>query len=406
MTRTEILTSTVLLAALCGPTSGAVAADTKGYLYGSIQTKSGTTYEGRLRWGKEEAFWTDHFNASKVDRPFLRDIPPEHRHVGEGLRIFGRRIGLRWAEGGGRQLVVRFGDLASILPSGSREATLVLKSREEVLVDGGSNDVGARITVWDGSLGEVQLAWEKIRRIDFKPTPADLPNVPARLFGTVRTTSQTLKGFVQWDKEECVATDVLDGESDEGKMKLEMGRIKSIERNGRRSSTVHLRDGRELVLRGTNDVDSDNRGIFVDDPRYGRVLVSWSAFERVDFEEGGSGPGYDTFPPAGPLQGVVTTRSGATHKGRIVYDVDEANGWETLDGETSGLSYSIPFSMVASVVRSGSSRSRVTLRGSTEELRLGESADVTDENAGVFVLQGDGKTYVPWEDVKRIDLDR
>ncbi len=400
------LSSTVLLAALCGPTSGALAGDTKGYLYGSIQTKGGTTYEGRLRWGKEEAFWTDHFNASKVERPLLHDVPREHRHASEGLRIFGRRIGLRWAEGGGRQLVVRFGDLASILPSGSREATLVLKSREEVLVDGGSNDVGARITVWDGSLGEVQLAWEKIRRIDFKPTPADLPNVPARLFGTVRTTSQTFTGFVQWDKEECVATDVLDGESDEGKMKLEMGRIKAIERNGRRSSTVHLRDGRELVLRGTNDVDSDNRGIFVDDPRFGRVLVSWSAFERVDFAEGGSGPGYDTFPPAGPLQGVVTTRSGATHKGRLVYDVDEANGWETLDGEASGLSYSIPFSMVASVVRSGSSRSRVTLRGGTEELRLGESADVTDENAGVFVLHGDEKTYVPWEDVKRIDLEK
>lgn len=398
--------SAFLLAVLFGTSSAVLAADTKGYLYGTVLTKSGTTYEGRLRWAKEEAFWTDHFNATKEERPLVREVPTKHRHRGEHVKILGVPVGMRWMEDEGRQLVVRFGDLKSILPRRGNEGTLVLRSGEEIEIGGGSNDVGAKITVWDRSVGDVQVTWDKIRRIDFKAAPADLQSVPARLHGTVKTTSGTLKGFIQWDKEECLATDLLDGETEDGKLAVEMGKIKAIERRGRNSSDVILKDGRTLNLRGTNDVDSDNRGLFVDDPRYGRVLVAWTAFERVDFEDAGSGPGYDSFPSLGALRGTVTKEDGSTLKGKLVYDVDEAEGWETLDGENDGLTYSIPFAMVSSISPMGSSRSKVTLKGSTEELRLEDSADVSDRNAGVFVLDGDRKTYVPWDDVKRIDFDR
>lgn len=389
------------------PAPGAAAADSKGFLYGTVSTTSGATYEGRLRWGKEEAFWTDHFNASKASRPLAREIPREHQEGEQTLRVLGRSLGMRWDEGPTRQLVVRFGDLRSILPEGSDEAKLVLKSGATVEADGGSNDLGGRVTVWDRTIGEVKLDWERIRRIDFKPAPADLPGLPGRLFGTVRTTSETLRGFVQWDKEECLTTDLLDGETEDGKLAVEMGKIRSIERRGRSSSSVTLKDGRTLVLRGTNDVDGDNRGIFVDDPRFGRVLVPWRAFDRVDFEEAGSGPGYDDFPALGPLEGKVTTRAGAVHSGRVVFDADESEGWETLDGTSSRLEYSIPFSMVASVSPAGSTGARVVLKGRSEELKLEESTDVTPANAGVFVLEGTAKrTYVPWKDVARIDFSR
>lgn len=384
---------------------GLLGADTKGYLYGTVRTKSGTTYEGRLRWGNEEAFWTDHFNATKDERPLVRDIPREHRDSSEQLKVFGVPVGIRWSDVD-RQLIVRFGDLRSIVPSGSGDGTLVTKDGEEVPFRDGSNDVGARITVWDAAVGEIRVPWEKIRRVDFKPAPADLPGVPARISATVKTEAGTFRGALQWDKEECLATDVLDGESEDGKLKVEMGRIRAVEREGRRASRVFLSDGREVVLRGTNDVNDDNRGIFVDDARFGRVLVPWSAFVRADFEDAGSGPGYDEFPPLGPLQGTVKTRDGKSLKGRIVYDVDESRGWETLDGDEDGISYSIPFAQIASVVPSGSRRTRVTLRGAKEELVLGESGDVTDRNAGVFVLAGGAKTYVPWDEVARIDFER
>lgn len=404
MSSNRNLTNAILLAGLCASAFPALGADTKGYLYGSVVTRNGTTYEGRLRWGKEEAFWTDHFNATKDDLPLMREIPRKHKRSREQMKIFGIPMGISFKHEEGRQLVVRFGDLKSIIP-GSHDSSIVLKNGDELEIGDGSNDIGAVITVWDRSLGEVNVPWKKLQRVDFKAAPADLGAVPARLHGTVKTTSETLKGYIQWDKEECLATDRLDGETDDGKLALEMGQIKAIERRDSRSSRVFLKDGRDLVLSGTNDVDSDNRGIYVDDPRYGRVLVSWKAFERVDFDDAGSGPGYDDFPPLGALRGVVKTVSGASHHGSIVFDVDESQGWETLDGEASDLNYSIPFAQVASVSPSGDSRSRVTLIGSPEELRLKESADVTDRNAGVFILEGGRKTYVPWEDVKRIDFE-
>jgi hypothetical protein len=93
---------------------------------------------------------------------------------------------------------------------------------------------------------------------------------------------------------------------------------------------VTLLDGREIVLSGTAKVGG-NRGVYVDDPRYGRVLVSWDAFERVDFSPGGSGPAYGDFPPGRPLTGSVTTRAGRRLAGRLVYDLDESETTETLD---------------------------------------------------------------------------
>ncbi len=113
------------------------------------------------------------------------------------------------------------------------------------------------------------------------------------------------------------------------------------------------------MLDGTNDVNDDNRGIYVEDARYGRVLVPWDAFERLDFSEPGpSGPAYDDFRPGEPLRGKVTDVDGQTYRGRIVYDVDERETWELLNGDWRDVEYSIPFSLIASIVPRGGDSSR------------------------------------------------
>lgn len=85
-----------------------------------------------------------------------------------------------------------------------------------------------------------------------------------------------------------------------------------------------------------------HRGIYVDDPRYGRVLVSWGAFERIDFSAGGSGPAYNDFAWGRPLTASVTTRGGRRLTGRLVYDLDESETTETLDAPSQGVDYTIP----------------------------------------------------------------
>src|SRR5262245_22705067 len=44
-----------------------VLASDVGYLYGRVETVDGGVYEGQLRWGTEESFWDDLFNANKFE---------------------------------------------------------------------------------------------------------------------------------------------------------------------------------------------------------------------------------------------------------------------------------------------------------------------------------------------------
>ncbi|MEW5764057.1 MAG: hypothetical protein ACOYXN_11380 [Acidobacteriota bacterium] len=228
----------------------------------------------------------------------------------------------------------------------------------------------------------------------------------------MRARTGEFAGFIQWDREECTGSDTLDGRAADGSLSLRFDSIRSIARLPRGGSRVTRADGREVDLSGAGDVDSGNRGVYVEDPRYGRVLVSWDAFERVDFNPGGSGPAYGDFPPGRPLTGAVTTRSARRLTGRIVFDLDESETTETLDAPSAGVDYLIPLGLVASIAKAGGgeagpARARVTF-WSGEVLPLEPAGDLGENNAGllVFVEGRPSPAYVPWADVERIDLDR
>ena len=141
------------------------------------------------------------------------------------------------------------------------------------------------------------------------------------------------------------------------------------------------------------------------------MLISWDAFERVDFSPGGSGPAYGDFPPGRPLTGSVTTRAGRRLAGRLVYDLDESETTDTLDAPSQGVDYIIPFGLIASIVPSGreeggAQRARVALQNG-EELQLERTGDLREANAGllIFVAGRQRPEYVPWADVEQVDLD-
>lgn len=389
----------------------APARDSRGFLYGRITTDSGSVYEGRLRWNnQEEAFWGDFFNAGKEDLPYLEYVPRKNRQRRESVEVFGIPVGVSWGEDDGdRQFVTRFGDLRRIEVHGDDDATVILKSGARYEVSGGSNDVeeDTEITVWDRSAGEVRVRWEKIKTIDFLPTPAGLAVPAFRLRGTVHTEDGSFQGYIQWDQDECLSTDELDGENRDGEVSVPMGDVRSIERLSRKSSKVVLRNGRTLELGGTNDVDSSNRGIYVHDYRFGRVLINWDAFRRVDFDPpGDSGPGYNDFRPGRPLFGKVSTADGKTYRGRLIFDADERETVELLDGQRRDVEYSIPFARIAFLIPEKSNTSRVVYKDG-KELKLADTVDVGRDNAGMLVFEGGEKEprYIAWEDIRRIDFE-
>ena len=392
------------------------AAETyQGFLYGRITAADGATYEGRLRWGgDQEAFWGDSFNGTKHKNPWLAYVPPERRpRERYPIEILGFKILERERQSEvSRQLLARFGEIARIEARGNK-VRVTLKSKTVFDLnrfDASDFDDGMR--VWDGRRGVVDLDSLRVRAIELLPTPP-LGAMPSRLHGTVRTRQGDFTGFVQWDREECVGSDELDGHTADGKRSsLRFDTLRSVARRSRGSSLVTLLDSREILLSGTADVGHHNRGIYVDDPRYGRVQISWDAFERVDFSPGGSGPAYGDFPPGRPLTGSVTTRAGRRLAGRLVYDLDESETTDTLDAPSQGVDYTLPFGLIASIVppgreERGAQRARVTLQ-TGEELQLEPTGDLGKGNAGllIFVDGPQRPEYVPWTDVEQVNLDR
>jgi len=385
---------------------GSGATEPTGALYGTVETDGGRKYTGLLRWDDEEAYWDDLFNGAKTKLPYI-DRLPESERSHRGISVLGLRIDYDWNEQDeGRQFIARFGDIQEIRPRSGEKVDVVMKGGTTYLLDDGSNDIGATIVIEDAEDGRVEIPWKKIERIDFAAAPAAASPEARRLSGDVTTEDGVFHGFVQWDSQECLSTDRLDGYSEDGKISVPMGGIRSIEKESRKRSRLELKDGRTLSVHGTNDVDSSIRGILVEDERFGRVKVSWDAFQKVDFGVGSvTGRGYADYKPATPLRGTVTDRDGRSFKGRIVFDLDESESWEILNGDRNGVEYSIPFRMVRSIAPHDDETSDVTLKSGLE-LRLGESQDVTERNAGVLVLpEGGTEQYVPWERVRRIDFD-
>ena len=385
-----------------------------GFLYGRLTALGGAVYEGRLRWGgDQEAFWGDYFNGRKARNPWAARVPPE-KLPGERrpFSVFGIEIGLRERPAElVRLFMARFGDIARIEAHG-KEVRVTLKSGGVFDLDRlEASDFDDDVRVWDGRGGVVDLDSRLIATIELLPA-APSGAAPSRLHGTVRTRQGDFTGFVQWDREKCVGSDDLVGRAASGDQRLRFDTIRSIARRSSDGSLVTLLDGREFAISGTRDAGDGNRGIYVDDLRYGRVLVSWSAFERVDFSPGGDGPAYGDFPPGRPLSGSVTTRDGRRLEGRLVYDLDESETTETLDAPSDGVDYTVPFGLIASVVPAGGEgedavRGRVTLH-SGEVLKLERKGDLGEGNAGllVFVEGRPSPEYVPWADVARVALDR
>jgi len=142
----------------------------------------------------------------------------------------------------------------------------------------------------------------------------------------------------------------------------------------------------------------------IEDERFGRVTIDWDSFDKVTFNDpGSSGRGYDTFAPLGELFGTVFDEDGEQHTGQIIFDLDEAEGWEMLNGHINGIEFDIPFEMVLSVEPLRGGRARVELV-TGEVLTLEDAADVSESNAGILVLHDRRSTYIAWEDVEKIEF--
>lgn len=382
-------------------------------LYGRVTTKGGAAYEGRLRWGgDQEASWTDYFNGFKEKNPWAMYAPPERLLKPPApVSILGVEIDQRQDSIPlGRFFMVRFAEITRIEPAGAI-VRVTLKSGAVFDLDHyAAHDLDDGVRVWDGKGQMVDVANSQIRSVELFGSPPG-GRAPARLYGTVHTPGGEFTGLLQWNRTESLASDTFDGESRKGSESIPYETIRSIVRTPEGGSLVTMLDGSEIALDDSQESGPNNKGVYVDDPRYSRVLVAWTAVERVDLRPWSGGPGYDDFPAGRALQGEVTTRAGRKLEGRIVYDLDESETSETFDAPSRGIDYTIPFGQLRTIVvdrgpLADPETARVILR-SGEELVMKRSGDLGDGNAGLLVFEGGGPKaeYVAWAEVVRVDFD-
>jgi hypothetical protein len=260
--------------------------------------------------------------------------------------------------------------------------------------------------VEDANRSEADLDWEDIDYIEFLPAPRRSSSpFGERLYGTLTTRAgDTFSGWITWDRDELYAEDELDGDEDGRRRSVAFGTIASVEAVNSNRALVKLRDGREMELSGTNDVNSENRGIFISDPGLGRVEAKWGQLAELRFHEPPSNLEYEEFDGGRRLRGTVVADDGRRFTGTIRWDNDEEWTWEMLNGNYREMEVQVEFGMIASIERVSSQSAQVTLLDGRQYVLRG-SNDVNSENKGIFIHGDDGKAaMVRWGEFRRIEF--
>jgi len=195
-----------------------------------------------------------------------------------------------------------------------------------------------------------------------------------------------------------------------GRLSLRFDTIRSIARRAPDSSLATLHDGREVLLSGTSEVGPGHRGIYVDDRRYGRVLISWTP-SSASTSAPAAAARLRRVPARAPAHGRVTTRAATASPA----------GWSSTSTRAKprdvrrpvrrrGLHHPLRPDRLDRAPWPRRSR-RPACHGDPSWRRgaaVGATGDLGERNPGLLIFV-DGRQrpeYVPWSDVERIDLER
>ena len=225
-------------------------------LYGTLVTRRGDEYTGWVSWD--------------VDELFTKDILDGEERGRDRKIAFGKLASIERRSSSGAELVFADGD------------RMVLRETNDV------DDSNRGITVYDPGLGQATVSWDEFDRLDLKKPPAPLryDDFDGGRFieGTVYTEDgESHTGRIRWDDDERYTWEILDGDCRDAELDIEFAKIKEIKRQGARGAIVTTWDGRTFRLSGSNDVDEDNRGIFVESDRGRDVEIDWDELDRVEF---------------------------------------------------------------------------------------------------------------------------
>jgi hypothetical protein len=362
----------------------------KGRIYGEVESRRGEKYKGWIKWDGKQTVWDDLFRGQRELRYIKRDRSNRTSRKYE-------KVDTR----------IKFGYIQNIEYVYSKVALLKLKDGREMELENYNANQG--IIVLDNDLGEVKISRKNLRRISFMQEPPDYEkNAYPRalpLYGELQTRfGKTYKGYIMWDVDESLATDILDGKDQEGvSRKIAMGKIKSIQPFWS-DSKITFKSGRVIELGGSNDVNRENRGILVRMPDRFQIEVEWRDFEKLTFLDDYKAKSYNDYKPAQRLTGTLQTYDGSKHEGFITWDYDEAYTCDILDGDFNKMEVKIEFGHIKEIKYNSGRSVKVTLK-TGEILLLRGGNDVDSSNKGIVVtktVDGKDERIFDWDEFDNI----
>ena len=398
--------------------SKAKAQENNAFMYGTLTTITGDTYTGPIRWGSDEVYWVEMFNAMKTSNDFMKFLSKSEveklSEEAEGNSWLGINLNIMsiWEDKYSRtnhRFDTRFGDIKSIEPIRGDRARLTLKNGVILEVKKTNHeDIGTTVRIYDPELGELKFKWSRIEKVDFEEAPGTVEdNFGTPIYARVDAGRKGVyTGLIHWGKDERFLEETIDGKDRNGDRAIPFRSIAKIVKR-RDGCDITLRSGREFFITGTEDVNGSNSGIVVNDINIGQVTIPWKAFIEMDIlNEQPQGYGFNDFPTSQGLSATVITIDGDKHEGLVAYDLDEAWEFEILDAEDDDVEFKIPMRNIKNIIPKNSSYSTVILRDGTD-LLLGDSNDVSDSNSGVliFTSRDEKPVYIRWSRIDEIIFD-
>ncbi|WP_062546193.1 hypothetical protein [Rufibacter tibetensis] len=392
----------------------------EGFLYGEVTLTNNERFKGQILWSAGQRMWVDMMTVEKKDNPVLKYLNSEQL---ERLSQEETQEEMDWGfmnlwknryPSRKHTLRCRFGDMAAIRVTGSYEAVITLKNGQKVNIYTNKDpeykdQLGKRIAVIHSGKEKKYVEWGSIERITFMPTPSKLHYLKAEpLYGTITTRNGfAYKGQVQWDMDEYLTTNWLNGKSREGEnISIRFQEVASV-RPKEDGALVKLHSGKEVYLQDNSNVNRKNQGIVVQHPTWGRVYIRWRNFKEAVFTPYpiDASFGYSAFQKPKPLRGTISTGN-LTWKGFFIYDLDEKLDMETLDGwDKAGALRQVPFRYISKISPIDDSHAAVVLKDG-QKLLLGDRSDVSEKNWGIMVWPQPSKyKYIPWNKVIHVMFD-
>ncbi len=390
------------------------------YINGTVILNNGESHTGLIRWDEdEETFWSDHFNGEKSEIPGFSKLSDEVKEAIENsqkgpsfdLLSFQVQLSSIFAEDiDAPNFIVPFAAIQSLIPkiiSDRKGLEVHLHNGDVFFTHDGSNDVNAKIFVdkADGSVGQFRM--DQVKEVNFSTTRANRLGPNHGIYGVVESQMGTFIGRIHWDRDERFGHQTLEGR-DQNKLNSEevstvISDIKAITRKDD-AALFEMKDGSQVLMTGTNDVDNGNRGLYIDTPDQGRLVLPWEQFNKITFTEPVE-DGWDSYHQAvkkpGKLKAIVKRRSGTELDGDIIFNMAQSSPAEMIRCTIKGMDIYMPMFMMRSIKPAGDQYSDVTLTDGTV-MKVYGSASFTSENLGLLVNPSDQAEYVPWEDVEEI----